>query len=219
MALKIFEENWISSRTLAKVLMISPERVRQLEEEGYLTSKTEKGRKLFDLVPSFQMYIKYKERFEKVSGAIASGLAEVMDDDARRLKAEADLKEAKAAIENLKKEEFEATMHRSEDVETVMEALTMAFRAEALAIPGLVAVDVAEATTAQQAAGIIKNAVNNMLNRLSEFKYSQAAFKKLVREREKWMNEHDKADGDKEAQSGSKQSMQGAKGTGKHKRI
>ena len=219
MALKIFEENWISSRTLAKVLMISPERVRQLEEEGYLTSKTEKGRKLFDLIPSFQMYIKYKERFEKVSGAIAGGLAEAMDDDARRLKAEADLKEAKAAIENRKKEEFEATMHRSEDVETVMEALTMAFRAEALAIPGLVAVDVAEATTAQQAAGIIKNAVNNMLNRLSEFRYSQAKFKKLVREREKWMNEHDKAEGDKEAQSGSKQSMQGAKGTGKHKRI
>jgi len=219
MALKIFEENWISSRTLAKILMISPERVRQLEEEGYLTSKTEKGRKLFDLIPSFQMYIKYKERFEKASGAIASGLAEVMDDDARRLKAEADLKEAKAAIENLKKEEFEATMHRSEDVETVMEALTMAFRAEALAIPGLVAVDVAEATTAQQAAGIIKNAVNNMLNRLSEFKYSPAKFKKLVREREKWMNEHDKAEGDKEAQSGIKQSMQRAKGTGKHKRI
>lgn len=219
MALKIFEENWISSRTLAKILMISPERVRQLEEEGYLTSKTEKGRKLFDLIPSFQMYIKYKERFEKVSGAIAGGLAEAMDDDARRLKAEADLKEAKAAIENLKKEEFEATMHRSEDVETVMEALTMAFRAEALAIPGLVAVDVAEATTAQQAAGIIKNAVNNMLNRLSEFRYSQAKFKKLVREREKWMNEHDKAEGDKEAQSGIKQSMQRAKGTGKHKRI
>ena len=189
MALKIFEENWISSRTLAKVLMISPERVRQLEEEGYLTSKTEKGRKLFDLIPSFQMYIKYKERFEKVSGAIASGWADVMDDDARRLKAEADLKEAKAAIENLKKEEFEATMHRSEDVEAIMEMLIMAFRAEALAIPGAVAVDVADATTAQEASGIIKNAVNNMLNRLADFKYDPARFKKLVREREKWMNE------------------------------
>jgi DNA-binding transcriptional regulator YhcF (GntR family) len=216
MALNIFEENWISSRTLAKVLMISPERVRQLEEEGYLTSKTEKGRKLFDLLPSFQMFIQYKDKHRDMSNTINAVLTAGMDDEARKLKAEADLKEAKAAIENLKKEEFEATMHRSEDVETVMEALTMAFRAEALAIPGLVAVDVAEASTAQQAAGIIKNAVNNMLNRLSEFKYSQAKFKKLVREREKWMNEHDKAEGDKKAQSGSKQSMQRAKGSGKH---
>ncbi len=196
MAFNVLEENWISTRALSKVLVLSVDRIRQLDEEGYLISKKDGNRKLYDLVPSVQAYIEYQRQHPIGNNGINSDIG---DDDARRLKAEADLKEAKAAIENLKKEEFEATMHRSEDVETVMEALVMAFRAEALAIPGLVAVDVAETRTAQEAAGVIKSAVNNMLNRLSEFKYSPAKFKKLVREREKWMNEHnDKAGGDEE---------------------
>jgi len=180
------EGNLITTRKLAKVLKLSTERIRQLEDEGYFQSKLKGRQKQYDFYPSVWMYLEYMKRHSTTAGMT---LAEAQDDDARRLKAEADLKEAKAAIENLKKEEFEATMHRSEDVETIMEMLVMAFRAEALAIPGAVAVDVAEATTAQEASGIIKNAVNNMLNRLTDFKYDPAKFKKLVREREKWMNE------------------------------
>jgi len=222
MAFNVLEENWITTRTLAKVLMISVDRVRQLEEEGYLTSKLEKNKKLYDLVSSVQMYIKYKERSGKIQGALTVGLADAMDDGTRRLKAEADLKEAKAAIETLKKEEFEATMHRSEDVETVMEDLIMAFRAEALAIPGAVAVDVAEAQTAQEASGIIKAAVNNMLNRLSDFSYDPNVFKRLVREREKWMNEQSEegseeegtdSGGNRKTKSATRKGMRRTKGT------
>ena len=180
------EGNLITTRKLAKVLKLSTERIRQLEDEGYFQSELKGRQKQYDFYPSVWMYLEYIKRHSTTSGTTS---AEAQDDDARRLKAEADLKEAKAAIENLKKEEFEATMHRSEDVETMMEMLVMAFRAEALAIPGAVAVDAAEATTAQEVSGIIKNAVNNMLNRLTDFKYDPAKFKKLVREMEKWMNE------------------------------
>ena len=183
----------VEPKTIAKIFNFEGvRRIDQLVQDGVIdaTLTEVNGRKVrrYDLIPTIMKYIKYlQDKLNKKSKPIS--LEDAAEDEARRLKAEADLKEAKAAIENLKKEEFEATMHRSEDVETVMEMLVMAFRAEALAIPGQVAVDVAEATTAQEASGIIKNAVNNMLNRLSEFKYDPAKFKKLVREREKWMNE------------------------------
>ena len=186
MALNILDENWISSRTLSKILMLTSERVRQLEEEGYFTSKTEKNKKLFDAIPSIQAYIEYlKHRI----GNAGSLLANSANDEVRKLKAEADLKEAKAAIEQLKKAEFEATMHRSEDVEKITTDLVMAVRAELLALPGTLAMDVAHAKTPAEAAGLIKAAVNDILNSLIAYNYNPDKYKKLVREREKWMNE------------------------------
>ena len=186
MALNILDENWISSRTLSKILMLTSERVRQLEEEGYFTSKTEKNKKLFDAIPSIQAYIEYlKHRI----GNAGSLLANSANDEVRKLKAEADLKEAKAAIEQLKKAEFEATMHRSEDVEKITADLVMAVRAELLALPGTLAMDVAHAKTPAEAAGLIKAAVNDILNSLIAYNYNPDKYKKLVREREKWMNE------------------------------
>ena len=99
------------------------------------------------------------------------------------------LKEAKAAIEQLKKAEFEATMHRSEDVEKITADLVMAVRAELLALPGTLAMDVAHAKTPAEAAGLIKAAVNDILNSLIAYNHNPDKYKKLVREREKWMNE------------------------------
>ncbi len=185
MAIDIKKENWISTRGLASVLMLSLERVRQLEEEGYFTCKTEKNRKQYDLIPSVQVYIEYLRKQKE------SPLLTTMEDEARKLKADADLKEAKAAIENLKKSELEATMHRSDDVEKIITDLAMAVRAELLALPGTLAMDVAHAKTPAEAAGIIKAAVNNILNSLIAYNYNPDKFKKLVREREKWMNENE----------------------------
>lgn len=183
MSFNVNNENWITSRALAKLVMLSPERVRQLEDEGYFISKTEKGKKYFDLLPSVQMYIEYIKKQKE------HPLYEVMDDEARKLKAEADLKEAKAAIEQMKKAEFEATMHRSDDVERIVTDLCMAVRAELMALPGMLAVDVASAQSASEAAGFIKKAVNDILNSLTDYSYNPEEYKKLVREREKWMNE------------------------------
>ena len=160
------------------------------EDEGYFVSKTEKNKKYFDLVPSVQMYIEYIKKQKE------HPLLEVMDDEARKLKAEADLKEAKAAIEQMKKAEFEATMHRSDDVERIITDLTMAVRAELMALPGMLAVDVAATKSASEAAGLIKTAVNDILNSLTDYSYNPEEFKKLVREREKWMNEETEKESD-----------------------
>lgn len=179
----IDNEIWVPTRKLASWLDLTDNRIRQLEDEGYFTSKTESGKKKFELKSSIQLYIEYLKRHKE------NTILDTLDDEARKLKAEADLKEAKAAIEQMKKAEFEATMHRSEDVERMVTDLCMAVRAELLALPGMLAVDVSEAQSASEAAGYIKKAVNDILNSLTDYRYNPEEYKKLVREREKWMNE------------------------------
>ena len=179
----IDNEIWVPTRKLASWLDLTDNRIRQLEDEGYFTSKTESGKKKFELKSSIQLYIEYLKRHKE------NTILDTLDDEARKLKAEADLKEAKAAIEQMKKAEFEATMHRSEDVERMVTDLCMAVRAELLALPGMLAVDVSEAQSASEAAGYIKKAVNDILNSLADYRYNPEEYKKLVREREKWMNE------------------------------
>jgi len=176
-------EVWVPTRKLASWLDLTDNRIRQLEDEGYLTSKTESGKKKFNLKESVRIYIEYLKRHKE------NPVLEVMDDEARKLKAEADLKEAKAAIEQMKKAELEATMHRSDDVEAITTDLVMAVRAELLALPGMLAVDVASAQSASEAAGFIKKAVNEILNSLKDYSYNPEEYKKMVREREKWMSE------------------------------
>lgn len=179
----IDNEIWVPTRKLASWLDLTDNRIRQLEDEGYFNSKTESGKKKFELKSSIQLYIEYLKRHKE------NTILDTLDDEARKLKAEADLKEAKAAIEQMKKAEFEATMHRSEDVERMVTDLCMAVRAELLALPGMLAVDVSEAQSASEAAGYIKKAVNDILNSLTDYRYNPEEYKKLVREREKWMNE------------------------------
>ena len=184
-------ENYVEPKTLAKIFNFDGvRRIDQLVQDGVIepTIVTVNGRKVrrYDLIPTVMMYIKHLQNRAYARGAT---LADTADDEARRIKADADLKEAKAAIENMKKAELEATMHRSEDVEKIVTDLVTAIRAELLALPGTLAMDVAHAATPAEAAGIIRASVNNILNSLIDYRYNPEKFKKLVREREKWMNE------------------------------
>ncbi len=184
-------ENFVEPKTLAKIFNFDGvRRIDQLVQDGIIepTLKTVNGRKVrrYDLIPTIMMYIKH---LQTKANAKAPTPSDLLDDEARKIKAEADLKEAKAAIEQLKKSELEATMHRSEDVEKITADLVMAVRAELLALPGTLAMDVAHAKTPAEAAGLIKAAVNDILNSLIAYNYNPDKYKKLVREREKWMNE------------------------------
>ena len=89
----IDNEIWVPTRKLASWLDLTDNRIRQLEDEGYFTSKTESGKKKFELKSSIQLYIEYLKRHKE------NTILDTLDDEARKLKAEADLKEAKAAIE------------------------------------------------------------------------------------------------------------------------
>ena len=183
--------NKVSSTIVAKFLNLSDERVRQISNDGYLASE-KKGRLIkFDLIPTVNTYIEYwKNRAKEADLNI--------DDEQRKLKADADWKEAKADIEKMKRDELRGSLHASADVEAVTSDLVMTIRAALLSLPGQLAVDVANAQTPAECSGIIKEAVSEVLNTLSQYQYDSNEYKKLVRERTQWMNAEGKEAKDEE---------------------
>ena len=176
------EPNLVSSTIIAKFLNCSEEYVRQLGDSGKLSYEREgkgKARK-FDLIPTVVTFLEYLKK--KAEAARLN-----MSDEERKIKADADWKEAKAAIEGMKRDELKASLHSSDDVFEITQDMVMAIRAELLSLPGKCAVDCADARTPAEASGIIKNAVNDILNGLTEYEYNPEKYKELVRERETWL--------------------------------
>lgn len=185
------KENKVTTSIVAKFLNLSDERVRQIADEGYLASEKHGRFIKFDLIPTVNTYIEYwKNRAKEADLNI--------DDEQRKLKADADWKEAKAEIEEMKRDELKGSLHSSTDVETVTTDLVMTIRSALLSLPGQLAVDVADAQTAAECSGIIKTAVNDILNLLSKYQYDNNEYKKLVRERTQWMNAEEKDSKDEE---------------------
>lgn len=178
--LDVEKPNFVSTIIVAKFLNLSDERVRQLTKEGYLVGEKVKGKMQYDLIPTVNTYLEYwKNKANKVDLN--------MNDEQRKLKADADWKEAKADIEAMKRDELKGSLHSSDDVFAVTQDMVMNIRAELLAIPGMCAVDCANAKTPAEASGIIRDAINNILNGLTEYEYNPEKYKKLVRERETWL--------------------------------
>ncbi|MBQ6577460.1 MAG: hypothetical protein IJL91_06905 [Bacteroidales bacterium] len=173
------KENFVPTSFVAKFLNLPGERVRQISDQGLLEYKQVGNGRRFDLIPTVNTYLEYLKK----QGRNTSNLP----DDARKMKADADWKEAKAEIEQMKRDELKGSLHSSEDVEKITADMVMAIRAQILALPGMCAVDCAEAATPAEAAGIIKNAVNDILNGLTEYEYDPAKYKELVKEREDWI--------------------------------
>lgn len=173
------KENFVPTSFVAKFLNMSGERVRQISDQGLLEYKQVGQSRRYDLIPTV---ITYQEYLKK-QGRGASN----MTDENRKSKADADWKEAKAEIEQMKRDELKGSLHSSEDVEKITADMVMAVRAQILALPGMCAVDCAAAATPAEAAGIIKNAVNDILNGLTDYEYDPAKYKELVKQREDWI--------------------------------
>ena len=174
------KENWVPTSYVGKFLNLSDERVRQISDQGLLDYTTKGNARRYDLIPTIQTYLEYLKKQSRGSGN--------MSNEDRKAKADADWKEAKAEIEQMKRDELKGALHSSEDVEKITTDMVMAVRAQVLAIPGMCAVDCAEAQTPAEAAGIIKAAVNEILNELTDYEYDPAKYKELVKERETWIN-------------------------------
>lgn len=108
------------------------------------------------------------------------------------------LRVARAEKAELELSELKGRMHSAEDVEAVVGDMIAKLRAEILSLPGGLAKDVMDARTPAEASGIIKAAVNDLLNRMSQYRYDEKEFQRRVRRREKWMNEQKDGQGERE---------------------
>lgn len=167
-----------TSKELAAVLGVSLGRISQMRKDGLL--KAEGHPLKYDLPESVQAYIKFC-----VDSARGKNLS---DEDAERkkLRAEADYKEAKARQEEMRLAELEGRMHAAEDVESATTQLVYEVRSAVLAMPGRVAVD-AEMKPAAEVSEVVRRECCAVLDGLSSFRYDPAVYARMVREREGWM--------------------------------
>ena len=172
---KLGVDTEVSVAELAALLGLSADRIYQLIRGGILQT-VKRGRLL--LADSLQRYIATINK-EPVSD-------EDMKLEKVKQTAEATLKHSKAKIAKLEAEELEGKMHRSEDVEAMTADLLYAVRGALIALPGRLAVDVAQAQTAAEASEVIRQEVNKVLKEISQYKYDPLKYEERVRKRMDW---------------------------------
>ena len=175
-------QNLQNSEIIANLFGVTPRRVQQLAKDKVIPAVQTRPY-MFDLQPTVQTYIKYLS--DKVNGKEQKPVDNARA-EADKLRAEADLKQAKAKIAEMQLKELEGTMHRSEDVAAVMDDLVFTIRGMIVALPGRLAMDVAQAGSASEASAIIRAECNKVLNELANYKYDPEEYQRRVRDREGW---------------------------------
>lgn len=172
---KITTETLAGATEIASVLGVTARRVQQLAQDGVF--RREGGK--YGLADCVQRYIRY----------ITENAKNDSEDELNRKKAEAEvrIKRAKAATAEIELKELQGKMHRAEDVQDVLTDFAAAVRDQFLALPGKLAVNVANARDAAEAAQILKSeGVYPALDALSRYKYDPDTFAERVKDRRKW---------------------------------
>lgn len=180
--LKITSETEVTPTELACVLGITARRIRQLSEDGQLI-KSSSGK--FNLADSVQ---RYQTIFSKANNQPND---EEKEQDKKRISAEVSLKQSKAIKAGLEVEELRGKLHRSEDVANMTEDLIFTLRSHLIALPGRIAVDVAEAANAAEAAEIIRKETHLMMEDMMRYRYDPGKYAERVRERQRWEKKDD----------------------------
>jgi phage terminase Nu1 subunit (DNA packaging protein) len=170
--IKITDETEISTTELAKVLGVTARRVQQMAQDGTITP-VHRGK--FHLCDSVQQYIKFLSKEKDNS-----------PQEKERQDAEVSIKKAKAIVAVLEAKELQGKMHRSEDVAAMTEDLIYTIRGMLLALPGRLAVDVANTSTPAEAAETIRKEVYKIMEELSHYEYDPKKYEERVRERRSW---------------------------------
>ena len=178
------KQNLQSSAVIGKLFDLTERRVQQLAKEGILPAASVKPYR-FDLLITVKSYIKYLS--DKANGK-ETKTADTLKAESNKLKAEAELKQTKAKISSMQLKELEGKMHRSEDVEAVMNDLVYTVRSMIIALPGRLAMDVMQATNANEASVIIRTECNKILEDLANYQYDPETYRRRVRDREGWGN-------------------------------
>ncbi|ARK25991.1 hypothetical protein SporoP37_15805 [Sporosarcina sp. P37] len=157
----------VNTTAIAKMFNLTERRVRQLVEEGVI-ARVGHGR--FDLIDTVGKYVTFLKL--SAEGLDENDVVESLEyekwlhEKAKREKAEIEL----AHIKN--------EMHRSEEVEKVLNHMVMAFRSKMLSLPTKVALMLVNKFDPKQIEAILEQNVHEALNELSN--YDPALFIELV---------------------------------------
>ena len=172
--------NMVTTQVIAKLFGVSTRRIEQLKTEGVIKGQGKPTK--FDLLPTIQAYIKYLS--DKANGREKREV--VADLEEAKLTAEVELKQSKAEAAKIALAELQGKMHKAEDVESIMTDHVLYLRSMLMAMPGKLAVDLANLHTAPEMAERVKQDVYYILNNLADYRYDPDAYRKRVMERQGW---------------------------------
>ena len=153
--------------------------INELTKQGTLNKEITAYGSLFDLRKSIRSYCEILEMRTKTDPE-----SEKMDAD--KSKAETQIKQARAIVAIMEANELKGKMHRSEDVQAITEDMIYTIRSQLIALPGRLAVDVANADNAAEASTIIRNEVHKVMEELARYRYDPKRYEERVRERKSW---------------------------------
>ena len=182
----------VNSSELASLFDLPIRQIQRFTLDGVISPVTNDRPYRYDLEVVCPQYIAYLDA--KIIARAKTHAIEELEE--RKLRAEAEIKEAKAAVAKLERDELEGKMHRAEDVEAITTDHVLFLRSMLMAMPGKLAVDLGGTHTAAEQAERVKQEVYFILDQLANYKYDPEEYKKRVMERQGW--EHggkDDADG------------------------
>lgn len=176
------KQNLQPAAVIARLYGTDVRRIQQLNTAGIIKGQGRPA--MYDLLPTIQALFKYQRDIiqDKKKSAATSELEE------RKLKAEAEIKESKAAIVKMEQEELEGKLHRAEDVESIVTDHVLFLRSMLMAMPGKLAVDLGGTHTAAEQAERVRQEVYFVLDQLANYKYDPEEYRKRVKERQGWEN-------------------------------
>lgn len=171
--------DYCTTAELANLFGCSSHWIGDLTKSGVLRKhETEAGAR-YNVVEATRAYVKYlREKAARRSDKDDS----TAQKEEEKLAAEVRIKNAKADYAELELQEFQRQMHRSEDVEKMTMQLVFTIRGLLIALPGRLAVDVTNVSTAAEASVVIRKEINAVLDELSRFKYDPAEYERLAQE-------------------------------------
>ena len=168
---------YVKTADICSMLGVSNQWVGQLTSQGTLNKMQTDHGKLFNLTDSIRAYMdSQNDKIKKT--------AEERKMDKARATAEVKLKVAKATVAELQAQELRGKMHRSEDVQVFTQELIDTVKNALLSLPGRLAVEVSLCDTAEECSVLIKEAIRDVLNELSEYDYDPEKYEAMVRERQ-----------------------------------
>ncbi len=172
----------VTSSEIAKLIGKTTKTVQDLTNNGILPAvETKNGKRVsrkYDKYETIRAYIGYvEERALKKNGT---------DREQEKLQVEVETKKTRLKMFQLQLEELEGRLHASEDVESMTDDLVLCVRSSLLAVPGQLAVDLAEMSDATEVSARLLETVCGILDDLSNYKYDPKAYGKRVRERKGW---------------------------------
>ena len=168
---------YVKTADICAIIGKSNQWVGQLTSQGTLTKSSTACGSLYNLAKNIKDYITMIEERSEEKDSESSSI------ELDRRKYEAKLKKAKAQIATLEASERTGQMHRSTDVADMTSDLVFAVRGALLALPGRLAVELANAKDTADAAEIIRCEVYKIMEELAQYKYDPAKYEERVRER------------------------------------